>query len=64
MLVYVWPFGLFYDHLVYFVAILDILHMVIWYIFPRFGMLCKEKSGNPGAKEQMRLFRLEWLVLK
>jgi hypothetical protein len=22
--------------------------MVIWYIFSRFGMLYKEKSGNPG----------------
>jgi hypothetical protein len=21
--------------------------MVIWYIFPRFGILCQEKSGNP-----------------
>jgi hypothetical protein len=28
-----------FDHLVYFV--------VIWYIFPHFGMLYKEKSGNP-----------------
>jgi hypothetical protein len=22
--------------------------VVIWYIFPRFGILCQEKSGNPG----------------
>jgi hypothetical protein len=29
-----WPFGIF---------------MVIWYIFPRFGMLHQEKSGNPGT---------------
>jgi hypothetical protein len=28
------------DNLVHFV--------VIWYIFPRFGMLYQEKSGNPG----------------
>jgi hypothetical protein len=41
------PLGLFYGHskcygyLVYFV--------VIWYIFPRFGMLYQEKSGNPAA---------------
>jgi hypothetical protein len=27
-----WPFGYF---------------VVIWYIFPRFGILCQEKSGNP-----------------
>jgi hypothetical protein len=31
---------IFYGHLVYFV--------VIWYIFPRFGILDQEKSGNPG----------------
>jgi hypothetical protein len=34
-----WLFGIFYGHLVYF--------MVIWYIFPRFGKLHQEKSGNP-----------------
>jgi hypothetical protein len=34
------PFDILYDHLVYFV--------VIWYIFPRFGMQYKEKSGNAG----------------
>jgi hypothetical protein len=32
-------FCIFYDHLVYFV--------IIWYIFPRFGIFYKEKSGNP-----------------
>jgi hypothetical protein len=31
----------FYVHLVHFV--------VIWYIFPRFGLLYREKSGNPGV---------------
>jgi hypothetical protein len=42
------PFGLFYGHLIYFVAIWNIyVHMVIWYIFPRFGMLHQEKSGDP-----------------
>jgi hypothetical protein len=30
-----WPFGNF---------------AVIWYIFPRFGILCQEKSGNPGSE--------------
>jgi hypothetical protein len=24
--------------------------MVIWYIFPRFGMLYPKKSGNPGSR--------------
>jgi Na+/H+-dicarboxylate symporter len=23
--------------------------VVSWYIFPRFGILCQEKSGNPDA---------------
>jgi hypothetical protein len=35
------PFGIYYGHLVYFIAIL--------YIFPRFGILLQEKTGNPGA---------------
>jgi hypothetical protein len=26
--------------------------IVIWYIFPRFGMLCQQKSGNPGVGEK------------
>jgi hypothetical protein len=36
-------FDMFYGHLVYFV--------VIWYIFPRFGMLYQEKSGNPAHRQ-------------
>jgi hypothetical protein len=24
--------------------------VVIWYIFPRFGILCQDKSGNPGQE--------------
>jgi hypothetical protein len=44
--------GIFYDHLVYFTAIRNILwpcgiFVVIGYIFPHFGMLYQEKSGNP-----------------
>jgi hypothetical protein len=45
----VWPFGIFYDHLVYFMA--------IWYtllsfgmFYPRFGMLHQGKSGNPAIE--------------
>jgi hypothetical protein len=26
--------------------------VVIWYIFLRFGILCQEKSGNPGWNEE------------
>jgi hypothetical protein len=44
--------GIFYEHVVYFTAIGNILwpfgifcgHLVY---FSRFGMLCQEKSGNP-----------------
>jgi hypothetical protein len=36
------PNGILYGHLVHFV--------VIWYIFSRFGMLYREKSGNPAPE--------------
>jgi hypothetical protein len=38
-----WPFGLFYGHLVYF--------MVIRYI-PLFDIMYRKKSGNPGQSEK------------
>jgi hypothetical protein len=38
------PLEIFNGHSVYFV--------VIWYMFPRFGILDQEKSGNPGPKSQ------------
>jgi hypothetical protein len=31
--------------------------VVIWYIFPRFGILYQEKSGNPGT-ESFPIYRL------
>jgi hypothetical protein len=50
--------------LVYFLVIWNILPTAIWYIlwpfgnvvvswyiFPRFGKLCQEKSGNPALKK-------------
>jgi hypothetical protein len=45
--------GIFYGHLENFTTIWYILWkfgnvVVIWYIFPSFGILCLEKSGNPG----------------
>jgi hypothetical protein len=40
-----WLFGKFCVYLVHF--------MVKWYIFPRFGMLCQEKSGNPVSLDQL-----------
>jgi hypothetical protein len=36
--------GIFYGLLVCFMA--------IWYIFPRFGKLCQDKSGNPASESQ------------
>jgi hypothetical protein len=40
--------------------------MVIWYIFPRFGLLYQEKSGNPGAgqeeEEEEKELRVEKIV--
>jgi hypothetical protein len=44
--------GIFCGHLEYTTAIRYILWpfgnlVAIWYIFPHFGILCQEKSGNP-----------------
>jgi hypothetical protein len=41
-----WTFGLICGHLKYFYGHVVYL-VIIWYIFPRFGMLYQEKSGNP-----------------
>jgi hypothetical protein len=51
--------GIFYEHFEYFTDIWYILWrfgnvVVIWYIFPRFGILCQEKSGNPGLNQFSR----------
>jgi hypothetical protein len=40
-----WPFYIFDGHVLYF--------MVIYYISPRFCMLCHEKSGNPVLANRM-----------
>jgi hypothetical protein len=50
--------------MVYFMVIRNILRsfgifwpfgnvVVIWYIFTHFGILCQEKSGNPGQEGWM-----------
>jgi hypothetical protein len=36
-------FGIFYSHLIYFIA--------VWYIFTRLDMLYHEKSGNPDSND-------------
>jgi hypothetical protein len=42
------PLEIYYGHLVYFV--------VIWYIFPRFGILDQDKSGNPESQFRKQSF--------
>jgi hypothetical protein len=42
------PFGLYYGRLVHLMAVWPFGER-IWNIFPRFGKLCREKSGNPGT---------------
>jgi hypothetical protein len=32
--------------------------VVIWYIFPHFGMLYQEKSGSPGRVEERKKLKL------
>jgi hypothetical protein len=50
MLVHFIDFGLFYGHLIYCTYIRYILWQCVWYIFPHFGILYQEKSGNPGSR--------------
>jgi hypothetical protein len=45
------PFSIFYGRLVIYVV-------VIWYIFPRFGILHLEKSGNPASKTKLGHFEI------
>jgi hypothetical protein len=43
-----WTFGIFFGHWVYLHIVFPFGNVVVvWYIFPRFGILCQEKSGNP-----------------
>jgi hypothetical protein len=44
-----WPFGINNNHLVYLRPFGSL--EVNWYIFPCFGILFQEKSGNPGWKQ-------------
>jgi hypothetical protein len=45
-----WPFGIFYSHL--------------WYIFPYFGMLHQEKSGNPGCLPFLKVHNYDVITPK
>jgi hypothetical protein len=49
------PIGIVYAYWVYF--------KVIWYIFPNFGMLYQEKSGNPAEREPTSFARLHLVRL-
>jgi hypothetical protein len=51
--------GTFFGHLEYVTAIWYSLCplgnlVAIWYIFPLFGIVCQEKSGNP-AQQNLRI---------
>jgi hypothetical protein len=51
--------GIFYGHFVFFrpngIFCGLLVHFeVIWYIYPRFGMLYHETSGNPGSHSRKR----------
>jgi hypothetical protein len=37
--------------------------VVIWYMFPHFGILCQEKSGNPGQTSGHTDFVLQQCLL-
>jgi hypothetical protein len=43
------PLEIFYGHLVYFVD--------IWYIFPRFGILYQEESGNTAHNNNAKSYK-------
>jgi amino acid transporter len=59
ILAFLWSFGIFYVHLVLFMDMLPYGNVVtIWYIFLSFGILCKEKSGNPAVSDQVSVFTL------
>jgi hypothetical protein len=53
--------GILYGHLEYSTSIWYILLpfgnlAAIWYIFPCFGILCQEKSGNLDWRRQQKIF--------
>jgi hypothetical protein len=46
----IWPFALFYGHLIYFTPIWYIFGTLVYFF--RFGTLYHERSGNPGPRFQ------------
>jgi hypothetical protein len=52
---FLWPCCLLFGKMVY---VCLLVHSVdIWYILPRFGMLYREKSGNPGCRTKILNFK-------
>jgi hypothetical protein len=47
--------GIFYGHVIYFMAIHMVYFVVIGYVFPHFGILHQEKSRNPGMYDTLIL---------
>jgi hypothetical protein len=58
--------GIFFGHLECFTVIWHIVLpfgnvVVIWYIFPRFGILCQEKSDNTGLNTHYLISHSDFL---
>jgi hypothetical protein len=45
-----WPFGLFYGHLIYFMDLWYRYFVVIWYFFPPFWYIVQRKIWQPWAR--------------
>jgi hypothetical protein len=57
------PFCLFDGQMVYVFYVHLVHFLVIWHIFPRFGMLYREKSGNPGMYSENESSNQEWCIM-
>jgi hypothetical protein len=49
------PFGIFYTNLCILWPFGNAV--IIWYVFPRFGILCREESGNPAVNVRQKPMR-------
>jgi hypothetical protein len=56
-----WPFELCYSAIWYILWPFGNL-VAIWYNFPRFGILCHVKSGNPGPNSYLHSYHMSGLA--
>jgi hypothetical protein len=62
-LVYITACRYIFGHLVHFFG--HLVHfLVIWYIFPHFGMLNQEKCGNPGLDQSLLIYARHYVIAK